>query len=378
MRGEDVAAVVFGVDGLQSLLDELAAAGFTVYAPVVRDGALVPAPVESLDELPRGVVDEQSPGRYRLTHDGGGAFFGHAAAATSWKPLLFPARRTLWRFADDVPVADEPDRTRRAFLGVRSCDLHAIAVQDRVLAQRPLTDGDYVTRRAGTFIVAVTCGHPAQTCFCVSMGTGPRPDAGFDIALTELLDDAGHRFLAEAGTAAGSDVLDRISTGSATSDDHAEADAVVRRAVERIEQAGRAVDTEGVRDLLYANAEHPRWAQVADRCLACTNCTLVCPTCFCVTTEDVVALTEPIGRDRVWDSCFNPEHSQLHGGPVHRGTRTRYRQWLTHKFASWIDQFGTSGCVGCGRCITWCPAGIDVTEELAAIRADPARDEERS
>lgn len=367
-------AVVFGVDGLQSLLDELAAAGYTTYAPVVRDDALVPAPVTSIDELPRGVVDEQSPGRYRLTRDDGGAFFGHAAAATSWKPLLFPARRALWRFADGVPVASEADRSNRAFLGVRSCDLHAIAVQDRVLAQRPLADDDYATRRASTFVVAVTCGHPAKTCFCVSMGTGPRPDVGFDIALTELIDEDGHRFLAEAGTAAGSDILDRMTTAPATRGDQDAAEDVVRCAVKRV---SRAVDTEDLRDLLYTNGEHPRWAEVADRCLACTNCTLVCPTCFCVTTEDVVALTEPVGRDRVWDSCFNPDHSFLHGGPVRRSTRTRYRQWLTHKFASWIDQFGTSGCVGCGRCITWCPAGIDVTEELAAIRADGAPDEER-
>jgi sulfhydrogenase subunit beta (sulfur reductase) len=276
---------------------------------------------------------------------------------------------------DGTPVATEPDETRRAFVGVRSCDLHGIMVQDQVLATRGFTDPDYAVRRRNTFIVAVACGSPAQTCFCVSMGTGPAPDAGFDLALTEVVDVDGHRFVADVGTDAGASMLARVPTRTAaTADEHA-AGLVVDGAVARMQ---RAVDTTDIRDLLYDNVEHPRWDDVARRCLSCTNCTLVCPTCFCTTTEDVADLTQPVGRDRVWDSCFNAEHSRLHGGPVRDSTRSRYRQWATHKFASWIDQFGTSGCVGCGRCIAWCPAGIDITEELAAIRATATDKEGRS
>lgn len=361
------------VEGLGQLLQALIDAGYTVFAPVVRDGAITPAPITSIAELPRGITDEQSPGRYRLGHDGD-ALFGHSAVATSWKSLLFPARRALWRLDDDgVPAATEPDTLRRALFGVRPCDVHAIGVQDRVLAGRAFADPDYVTRRRNTFVVTVTCGHPAATCFCSSMGTGPAPESGFDLAMTELLDDGGHRFLAEAGTDAGSELLARLSTRPATATDDQAAARVVDHAVSRMQ---RGVDTSGIRDLLYDNAEHPRWDDVASRCLGCTSCTLVCPTCFCVTTEDIHDLTAPVGRDRLWDSCFNAGHSHLHGGSVRRSTRTRYRQWLTHKFASWIDQFGTSGCVGCGRCITWCPAGIDVTEELAAIRAAPTHPED--
>jgi ferredoxin len=357
---------VLDVDGLQALIERLASDGWTVFGPVVRDGAITTGPVTTIDDLPRGVTDDQQPGRYRLHEDGAG-FFGYAAAATSWKSLLFPARRALWR-TDGAghPVAAELDRTRRALLGVRSCDLHAMALQDAVLAGRSFTDPDYVARRQNTFIIAVTCGTPADTCFCTSMGKGPAPVSGFDVALTELLDAGGHRFLVESGSDAGAALLDQLPTRPVTAADEDTATRVVDEAVARIH---RRVDTEGLRDVLFANAEHPRWDDIASRCLGCTNCTLVCPTCFCITTEDVSDLTEPVGRDRVWDSCFNAEHSYLHGGPVRRSTRTRYRQWLTHKFASWIDQFGTSGCVGCGRCITWCPAGIDITEELAAIRA---------
>jgi sulfhydrogenase subunit beta (sulfur reductase) len=116
------------------------------------------------------------------------------------------------------------------------------------------------------------------------------------------------------------------------------------------------------------NLTHPRWDDVAKRCLSCTNCTMVCPTCFCSTVNEVNDLAgEKTTRERVWESCFNEEHSHTAGGAVHPTTKSRYRQWLTHKLATWIDQFGTSGCVGCGRCITWCPVGIDITEEVAAM-----------
>ena len=142
---------------------------------------------------------------------------------------------------------------------------------------------------------------------------------------------------------------------------------------------GRTMDTDGIKDLLYRNLEHPRWDDVAARCLAYGNCTLACPTCFCSSVEDGSDFAgDEAGRQRVWDSCFTLDHSYLHGGSVRVSTRSRYRQWMTHKLATWIDQFGTSGCVGCGRCITWCPVGIDITEEVAAIRATDRDDREEA
>ena len=121
-----------------------------------------------------------------------------------------------------------------------------------------------------------------------------------------------------------------------------------------------------MQELLQGNLEHPRWDDVAERCLTCGNCTMVCPTCFCTTVEDHSDLAgRRAERKRRWDSCFTMDFSYIHGGSVRDQARSRYRQWMTHKLASWIDQFGTSGCVGCGRCITWCPVGIDITEEVA-------------
>ena len=134
---------------------------------------------------------------------------------------------------------------------------------------------------------------------------------------------------------------------------------------------GRTLDTTDIKELLYRNSDHPRWDDAARRCLSCTNCTLVCPTCFCTTVEDVTDLSGGLAeRRRRWDSCFTMDFSYIHGGYIRPSIKARYRQWMTHKLASWIDQFSASGCVGCGRCITWCPVGIDITVETAAIRAE--------
>ena len=380
MDHDHTAHVILGVPGLQAIIDALRGQGFTVIGPTRRDGSIILAEITGTGDLPAGCGDDQEAAHYRLRERGDEALFGFAATAQSWKSVLFPARELVWSGERDggsfaVPPADTGTPSY-ALLGVRSCDLHAIGIHDRVLLGRRFTDAAYAARREGVFIIAVGCSHPGGTCFCVSMGTGPRPQAGFDLSLTELADSAGHRFVVSAGSARGEALLHSLppaaAPGPASPADLAAADDVLASAAARM---GRQLDTHGIRELLYENAEHPRWDDVASRCLACTNCTLVCPTCFCVSMEDVTDLAgDHAERHRVWDSCFTSEHSHLSGGSVHGSTRSRYRQWMTHKLASWIDQFGMSGCVGCGRCITWCPAAIDITQEAAALRApSPAR-----
>jgi ferredoxin len=375
---DDVRGMVLLLPGLQLLIDLLREQGWTVVGPTVREGVVVHAEIESVDQLPRGVGDVQDGGSYRLSQRGDEAVFRYVVGPQAWKSLLFPSRELLWsgrRAGADMDV--EPadiDAPRLALLGVRSCDLHALAIHDTVLAKRAVPDAAYVSRRENNFIIAVTCSDPGGTCFCVSMGTGPVPDKDFDLALTELLDQDGHRFLIQPGSESGEEILDELTT-RAVGDEVLNAARADRQAAREVGEAaahhmGRSLDTEGLRDLLYANAENPRWEDAASRCLACTNCTLVCPTCFCTHVEDVSDLSgTDTQRWRVWDSCFTHDFSYLHGGSVRSSVSSRYRQWATHKLASWVDQFGTSGCVGCGRCITWCPAAIDITAEVGAIRS---------
>jgi len=373
-------AAALDLEGLRALLEALRARGYQLVGPTVRDGAIVYDEIASLDELPAGWTDEQDGGTYRLRRRDDGALFGYAVGPHSWKRFLFPPRTRLWRaertaggagdgglaVATGPPEAGREEAPRYAFLAVRACELAAIAVQDRVFLRGAFPDPTYQARRDGAFIVAVNCGSPAGTCFCVSMGTGPRAGGGFDLALTELIDGVWHEFLVEAGSPAGAEVLAALPHRPAGSRERQAAEEVVAGAAARM---GRQLDTGGIKELLYENSEHPRWDEVADRCLACGNCTMVCPTCFCSTVTDTTDLAGGAAeRWRHWDSCFTLDFTQLGAGSVRASTRTRYRQWLTHKLATWIDQFGTSGCVGCGRCITWCPVGIDLTEEIRAIQ----------
>jgi ferredoxin len=365
---------VLDVHGLDRLIRVLAERGYTVIGPQVRDGAVIYDELESAAALPAGWTDVQDGGTYRLERRDDDALFGYAAGPTSWKGFLFPPRVRLWRARQDgdgLEVEEEPVAIGRyAFVGVRPCELAAIAIQDRVFLGGRYADRDYAARRQGAFLVAVNCHEPGGTCFCVSMDTGPTAREGYDLVLTELL-AGGHRFLADAGSERGEEILAELGGEEATEADLEAAAAQAREAVRRM---GRELDTGGIRELLRDNLEHPRWDEVAERCLTCGNCTLACPTCFCSAVEDANDLDGEAARSRVWDSCFSVDYSYIHGGAVRQTPRARYRQWLTHKLGTWHDQFGSTGCVGCGRCITWCPVGIDITEEVAAIRAAPGEE----
>ena len=268
----------------------------------------------------------------------------------------------------------EPPSQPLAILGPRSCDLHALAMQDRIFLADRFINPDYEARRKDLFVLAINCGRAVSTCFCTSMGTGPAVSSGFDLALTEL---PGH-FILEVGSDLGGRVATAAPWVPCSTHEVAEAQAVPRKAEIEMEERrrpmpgqphGRYLDTSGLHDLLLHNLDHDHWDEVAERCLACGNCTMVCPTCFCCVVQEVTDLSgDHVRRERCWDTCFSADHSYMNSGTVRKLTRARYRQWLTHKLATWFDQFGGSGCVGCGRCITWCPVGIDLTAEVVAIR----------
>jgi sulfhydrogenase subunit beta (sulfur reductase) len=351
---------------LEQLLSLLKQLGYQVIGPTVQQEAIVYAEISTIDELPRGWTDQQEPGKYRLQRREDDALFGYVVGPHSWKQFLFPPLATVasadrdaqgWQFR--VPEEDPP---RYAFLGVRACEVAAIAIQDRVFLQGEYVDPIYRARREACLIIAVQCTQAASTCFCTSMGTGPRCTSGFDLALTEIPSG----FILESGSSRGDPLISELKPRAATSDELQQAADARQNAVQQIT---RQLDTTNIRDLLLSNLNHPRWNDVGARCLSCTNCTMVCPTCFCSSVSEVSDLTgDHVERQRQWDSCFNIDFSYMNGGVVRNSIPSRYRQWLTHKLASWIDQFDTSGCVGCGRCITWCPVEIDLTVEVAAIR----------
>ncbi len=362
--------VVVDREHIQELFVTLTNKGYQVIGPTVRDHAIVYDTLTSLADLPIGYTDEQDGGTYRLKKRADQAMFGYVVGPHSWKKFLFPPVMKLWQARREgngfEVIAENKEAPKFAFLGVRSCELHAISIQDKVFMRPEYTDPTYQTRRNNICIIAINCGQAGGTCFCTSMGTGPKVTADFDLSLTEVLGKDLHYFVVEVGSQLGSELLYTIPHREASLDDIQLAEDIVANTAEHM---GRSMDTTSIKDLLYRNLDHQRWDDVASRCLTCSNCTMVCPTCFCTTVEDVTDLTgEHAERWRKWDSCFTMDFSYIYGGSIRASTKSRYRQWMTHKLASWIDQFGTSGCVGCGRCITWCPVGIDITEEVRAIR----------
>jgi NAD(P)H-flavin reductase len=355
---------------LDALFDLLHEGGRRIVGPTVRDGDVVLDEINEVNDLPIGWRDEQAPGRYRLAQGVSQRAFDVVNGQMSWKQFTFPPKQLVGMVSkrEDGSLAFaavSPDPPRLALLGVRACELAALGIHDRVLAGGTFVDEDYRARRESLLIVAVQCTRAGTSCFCTSMGTGPEVRAGHDLVLTEL-DDG---FVVEAATPAGDRLLARLPGRLASPSEQAQASAAVAAVRSSI---GDPVVTEGLRDRLMDQLDSPRWAEIAERCLACANCTMVCPTCFCTSTRIGSDLDGSVNvAEREWDSCFTVNFAKVAGGNFRPERSDRYRQWLTHKFATWVDQFGTAGCVGCGRCITWCPVGIDVREELAAV-APPA------
>ena len=358
---------------LHNLMEELIKRGYLLIGPTVRGGAIVLDSIRSVDDLPRGFGDEQQPSRYTLKQRGDDMLFGYVVGPVSWKKFLYPPRLTMFTAARagktfTITPGGTDQRPKTAFFGVRPCEVSGILMQDQVFTGGVYVDRAYKAARDNAFIVAVNCTVTGGNCFCASMGTGPGATRGFDIALTEMMEGGKHYFVASAGTPHGEEVLGAVPQREAAEGEMRGALEAVKRAAESLT---KQMDVRDLPKLLKENFENPRWDDVAKRCLACTNCTMVCPTCFCSTVEDATDLSGMHAqRRRRWDSCFTMDFTKVAGGNIRPSIRARYRQWLTHKLSNWMDQFGTLGCVGCGRCITWCPSGIDITAEVDAIRGN--------
>ncbi|MCS7137928.1 MAG: 4Fe-4S dicluster domain-containing protein [Candidatus Caldarchaeum sp.] len=341
--------------------------GYVVYGPVFRDGAIIYDEISSSSQLPRGLKDRQGPGTYRVERRDDGAFFGFVVGPHSWKKFLIPPRMKLVTVSrEGKTFTHVEDGKKMAFVGVRSCELAALHILDKIFLKGPFIDPIYASNRKNIFIAAVNCTEPGENCFCLSMGTGPKVKDGFDISLTEVVGDGRHFFIGYAGSERGEKLLKAAGARPAADKELMEAEELMERSRTKFR---KNLDTNGLKELIYSNIESPVYNEVAERCLACANCTLVCPTCFCNIIEETTFLDgEYVERWRRMDSCFTADFSYIHGGSIRVSRMSRYRQWFMHKLATWVDQFGMIGCVGCGRCITWCPVGIDITEEAAKIR----------
>lgn len=359
---------------LNQLFEALSKDGYKIIGPAAKNGVIKYDELKTPDDLPEGYADKVDHALYRIEKTDSKALFNYNVGAHTWKRFLFPPHHKLYSVTkgeNQLHFTPNKDKVEKvALLGVRACELEAIKIQDRILAEDKFVDAQYVEQRKNSLIIAVNCTTANNNCFCTSMNTGPKAGVGFDLCLTEVIESKKHYFIIEAGSKAGQKILKDLALTEADETADTTIDEIIKQTVKKI---SKKVDTTYAKAALQENINHIHYDNVAKRCTSCGNCRMVCPTCFCTTVEERTSLdSNTAERVRIWDSCFSKDFTHIHGGSARPSTRSHYRQWLTHKFANWVDQFGMFGCVGCGRCITWCPLGIDITEEVTAITDDVA------
>lgn len=352
---------------IKRLFDSLARE-YSVIGPRLKNEVIIMSEIV-FNDIPAGHTDTQRPGYYRI-NEGGNSIFSFVNGPDSPKRFFHSPHSIFHKFQRSkrgTAIAPHEEKEKRyAFFGVRACDMRGLEIHDRVFSGIPYTE--YHQRRKDSFIVALNCTRSGENCFCASMDAGPEVRGGYDIALTEL-DDI---FTLETGTERGKQIMEHLVVRQATATEIEEKEKRVNSCKTSMIKKMKIDDLPG---FLYRHFDSPLWHDFAVRCLACGNCTQVCPTCFCSSAFDHIALSDiqkvhefSGQRVRKWDSCYSGNFARVHGGNFRPSRWARHRHWLNHKLGYWIEQFGITGCVGCGRCITWCPVGIDITEELERLR----------
>jgi ferredoxin len=282
------------------------------------------------------------------------------------KKLFFLPEEKLFSFLRKekgrVDIKEEEKEAKRALFGVHPCDVKALLLLDQVM-KGDFLDPYYVKRRQKTILIAMNCTQPRENCFCTSFDTGPELKEGYDLLLTDL----DRKYLVEVGTLDGKRLLERVKTSKAGKGDVKKKKQKIEGAREKIK---KKIETEGLEADLKKNFNHEKWKEVKDKCLFCGSCTHVCPTCFCYNVSDFNAHTLKSGeRIRNWDSCLTLEFAEVAlGGNFRKDREARIKQRIYHKLAYFKEQFGSFGCVGCGRCIDTCVKDIDITEVINEIR----------
>lgn len=285
------------------------------------------------------------------------------------KKFFHSPRETLFLFTkeDGFTFQEAKIEEKIILFGIHPCDVNAILRLDKIFSE-DFEDPYYLGRRKNTIIVALNCIEPRENCFCSSMGTGPYLEKGYDILLTDI----GEKYLVEIGSDVGKSILNGLKLKEARENDFTEKNRRLKIAKGKIK---KFVDATNLAEIARANMNNKIWADLAEKgiersfpCLSCGLCSLVCPTCYCYEVYDLIDISLKKGeRRRELDSCQLLEYGEVAGGNFRKDRKNRIRHWMMCKFGAAAGGISSS-CVGCGRCIKACPAGIDITKIVRKIR----------
>ena len=324
---------------LQNLMDE-----YDLFAPVrLADGVFAYKKIDQPEEVDLSASNTQKPA----------------------KEVFFPQSETMFRYekaGNEARITStEGVERKRVILGARPCDIQAVSLIDQVFSGKEYTDVYYANKRDATTVIGMACNHPLSTCFCTSMKGGPFAREGSDLFLIDL----GEAYLVELHTEKGTAFSQNKFLKKAGPNDLNLAKEIEEKASKRTDAS---LPVEGIDKKLDQMVENPFWEKVQEKCLGCRVCTYLCPTCHCFDIVDE-ALTNKGQRVRNWDSCLSTLYSLETSGHNPRPTnRERTRQRIMHKFNYFPKNFDQIACVGCGRCILYCPAGFDIRQTIKEIQ----------
>ncbi|MGD0276344.1 MAG: 4Fe-4S dicluster domain-containing protein [Syntrophales bacterium] len=314
-----------------------------VFAPVKQEGQVLFKALEKGEEpLVRYANSKNAPKNF---------FFPHTE-------LMMKYTRTPkgMTFKEKGPEAPEA-----VLFGVRPCDARSLVLLDRLFDQEKYRDNYYIERRARITVISMACVHPPYaTCFCTSVDGAPVSSDGADILITDVEDNYLVEFLSEKGQK----YLSYFGNAAADEAAVARKEEIARQAASEIKSH---IPAKEIKPILDVNFEHPFWNTIHQKCLACGTCTFLCPTCHCFDISDEVKGADGI-RIRNWDSCMFPLFTLETSGHNPRTTqKERWRQRAMHKFKYYVDNFNAIACVGCGRCVMYCPVNIDIRKIVTDI-----------
>ncbi|MEM4513481.1 MAG: 4Fe-4S dicluster domain-containing protein [Ignisphaera sp.] len=322
----------------------------------VFGGSVIWGSISDVNDLPLNVSDIQGPGFFRITK---GTRFRHSVASP--KVFLNPSEQLLlmvFRNYDVESVVGEIPRV--VLFGIKPCDVKSIEVLDSILGNHPLYAK---ARKAIAGIVVEECLEPGETCFCGATDSGPNAGKGFDISYAKVNENS---VIFRYGSNLGKRIIDELGLKEAERDIVEEYVRLVENAkTKTVSKIPKVVD---VQKALYNCIEDISiWAMLSKNCVGCGNCNYVCPTCFCLEFEDEIVDERYAKRVAKWIGCLTYTYGQVAGGHFRPQLYMRYRHFVLHKFLFYPKQIGLLGCVGCGRCITWCPLGVDLRKTLSEI-----------